>query len=139
MDATAENPDVQAEIEKTNAIIESKKDWRDDVVGYFTKKWNERVTIIKAGIGLAKKLLGMKKKEKTEEEKLEEMSSDFVGECKAQFPADGEWLEGHEKGFIMQYHVQLRRMCNDLAFGTAGIGGKRYGACLSGSFHSTSL
>ena len=48
-----ENPDVQAEIEKTNAIIESKKDWRDDVVGYFTKKWNERVTIIKAGIGLA--------------------------------------------------------------------------------------
>ena len=52
-----ENPDVQAEIEKTNAIIESKKDWRDDVVGYFTKKWNERVTIIKAGIGLAKKLL----------------------------------------------------------------------------------
>ena len=84
-------------IEKTNAIIESKKDWRDDVVGYFTKKWNERVTIIKAGIGLAKKLLGMKKKEKTEEEKLEEMSSDFVGECKAQFPADGEWLEGHEK------------------------------------------
>ena len=76
------------------------------------------------------------------------MSSDFVGECKAQFPADGEWLEGHEKVFIngeplavaqMQYHVQLRRMCNDLAFGTAGIGGKRYGACLSGSFHSTSL
>ena len=42
----------------------------------------------------------MKKKEKTEEEKLEEMSSDFVGECKAQFPADGEWLEGHEKVFI---------------------------------------
>ena len=39
------------------------------MVGYFTKKWNERVTIIKAGIGLAKKLLGMEKKEKTEEEK----------------------------------------------------------------------
>ena len=110
-----ENPDVQAEIEKTNAIIESKKDWRDDVVGYFTKKWNERVTIIKAGIGLAKKLLGMKKKEKTEEEKLEEMSSDFVGECKAQFPADGEWLEGHEKVFINGEPLLLRRcsiMCS---------------------------
>lgn len=110
-----ENPDVQAEIEKTNAIIESKKDWRDDVVGYFTKKWNERVTIIKAGIGLAKKLLGMKKKEKTEEEKLEEMSSDFVGECKARFPADGEWLEGHEKVFINGEPLLLRRcsiMCS---------------------------
>ena len=110
-----ENPDVQAEIEKTNAIIESKKDWRDDVVGYFTKKWNERVTIIKAGIGLAKKLLGMEKKEKTEEEKLEEMSSDFVGECKAQFPADGEWLEGHEKVFINGEPLLLRRcsiMCS---------------------------
>ena len=67
------------------------------------------------GIGLAKKLLGMKKKEKTEEEKLEEMSSDFVGECKAQFPADGEWLEGHEKVFINGEPLLLRRcsiMCS---------------------------
>lgn len=57
----------------------------------------------------------MKKKEKTEEEKLEEMSSDFVGECKAQFPADGEWLEGHEKVFINGEPLLLRRcsiMCS---------------------------
>lgn len=57
----------------------------------------------------------MKKKEKTEEEKLEEMSSDFVGECKAQFSADGEWLEGHEKVFINGEPLLLRRcsiMCS---------------------------
>ena len=60
------------------------------------------------------------KQEKTydiseKEEKLEEMSSDFVGECKAQFPADGEWLEGHEKVFINGEPLLLRRcsiMCS---------------------------
>lgn len=110
-----ENPDVQAEIEKTNAIIESKKDWRDNVVGFFTKQWNLRKAVIKAGISIGKKLLGIKEKEKSEEEKLEEMRSDFVGECKAQFPVDGEWLEGHEKVFINGEPVLLRRcsiMCN---------------------------
>lgn len=104
-----ENPDVQAEIEKTNAIIDSKKDWRDNVVEYFTKKWNQKVAAVKAVIGFGKKLLGIKEKEKTEEEKIEEMSSDFVGECTAQFPADGEWLEGHEKVFINGEPVLLRR------------------------------
>ena len=110
-----ENPDVQAEIEKTNAIIESKKDWRDNVVGFFTKQWNQRKAFIKAGISLGKKLLGIEEKEKSEEEKLEEMHSDFVGECKAQFATDGEWLEGHEKVFINGEPVLLRRcsiMCN---------------------------
>ncbi len=110
-----ENPGVQAEIEKTNAIIESKKDWRDNVVDYFTKKWNQKAAIFKAGISFGKKLLGIKEKEKSEEEKLEEMKSDFVGECTAQFPADGEWLEGHEKVFINGEPVLLRRcsiMCS---------------------------
>lgn len=110
-----ENPDIQEAIENANAIIESKKDWRDDVVGYFTKKWNQRVSVIKAGISFGKKLLGIKEEEKSEEEKLEEMSSDFVGECKAQFPVDGEWLEGHEKVFINGEPVLLRRcsiMCS---------------------------
>lgn len=110
-----ENPGVQAEIEKTNAIIESKKDWRDNVVDYFTKRWNLKAGIFKAGISIGKKLLGIKEKEKSEEEKLEEMKSDFVGECTAQFPADGEWLEGHEKVFINGEPVLLRRcsiMCS---------------------------
>ncbi|MFR8846610.1 MAG: PAAR-like protein [Waltera sp.] len=36
-------------------------------------------------------------------------------ECKAQFPADGEWLEGHEKVFINGEPLLLRRcsiMCS---------------------------
>ena len=43
------------------------------------------------------------------------MWSDFLGECTAEFPADGEWLEGHEKVFINGEPVLLRRcsiMCN---------------------------
>lgn len=114
-----ENPGVQAEIAKTNEIIEGKKDWRDKVVGYFTKEWKKRVSVFKAGVSFGKKLLGIKEKEKTEEEieaeKQEEMWSDFLGECTAEFPADGEWLEGHEKVFINGEPVLLRRcsiMCN---------------------------
>lgn len=55
------------------------------------------------------------KERKDRRRKLEEMSSDFVGECKAQFPADGEWLEGHEKVFINGEPLLLRRcsiMCS---------------------------
>lgn len=114
-----ENPDVQAEIAKTNEIIEGKKDWRDKVVGYFTKKWKKRVAAFKTGISIGKKLLGIKDKPKTEEEieaeKQQEMWSDFVGKCNAGFPADGEWLEGHEKVFINGEAVLLRKcsiMCN---------------------------
>lgn len=114
-----ENPDVQAEIAKTNEIIEGKKDWRDKVVGYFTKEWKKRVAVFKTGISIGKKLLGIKDKPKTEEEieaeKQQEMWSDFVGECNAGFPADGEWLEGHEKVFINGEAVLLRKcsiMCN---------------------------
>lgn len=114
-----ENPGVQAEIAKTNEIIEGKKDWRDKVVGYFTKEWKARVAAIKTGISIGKKLLGIKDKPKTEEEieaeKQQEMWSDFVGECNAGFPADGEWLEGHEKVFINGEAVLLRKcsiMCN---------------------------
>lgn len=104
-----ENPDVQRLIAETNAIIEEKKDWRDKVVGYFTKKWNQKVDAAKKVIGFGKKLLGIKEEEKSEEEKVEEMSSDFVGECTAKFPAEGEWLEGHEKVFINGEPVLLRR------------------------------
>ncbi|MCM1561020.1 MAG: DUF4280 domain-containing protein [Butyrivibrio sp.] len=114
-----ENPGVQAEIDRTNEIIEGKKDWRDKVVGYFTKEWKKNVAAIKTGISIGKKLLGIKDKPKTEEEieaeKQQEMWSDFVGECIAEFPADGEWLEGHEKVFINGEPVLLRRcsiMCN---------------------------
>lgn len=114
-----ENPDVQTEIDKTNEIIEGKKDWRDKVVGYFTKEWKKRVSIFKAGVSIGKKLLGIKDKEKSEEEKQaekqKEMWSDFLGKCTAEFPADGEWLEGHEKVFINGEPVLLRRcsiMCN---------------------------
>lgn len=77
------------------------KDWRDDVVGYFTKKWNERVTIIKAGIGLAKKLLGMKKKEKTEEEKLEEMSSDLLVSARPSSPRTENGWKGMKRYLLM--------------------------------------
>ena len=48
-------------------------------------------------------------------EEQQEMWSDFLGECTAEFPADGEWLEGHEKVFINGEPVLLRRcsiMCN---------------------------
>lgn len=114
-----ENPGVQAEIDRTNEIIEGKKDWRDKVVGYFTKEWKKNVAAVKTGISIGKKLLGIKDKPKTEEEieaeKQQEMWSDFVGECIAEFPADGEWLEGHEKVFINGEPVLLRRcsiMCN---------------------------
>lgn len=114
-----ENPGVQAEIDKTNEIIEGKKDWRDKVVGYFTKQWKKSVAVFKTGISIGKKLLGIKDKPKTKEEieaeKQQEMWSDFVGECNAGFPADGEWLEGHEKVFINGEPVLLRKcsiMCN---------------------------
>ncbi len=114
-----ENPGVQEEIAKTNEIIEGKKDWRDKVVGYFTKEWKQRVAVVKTCISFGKKLLGIKDKEKTEEEiqaqEQQEMWSDFLGECTAEFPADGEWLEGHEKVFINGEPVLLRRcsiMCN---------------------------
>lgn len=114
-----ENPGVQAEIAKTNEIIEGKKDWRDKLVGYFTKEWKKGVAAFKTGISIGKKLLGIKDKPKTEEEieaeKQQEMWSDFVGECNAGFPADAEWLEGHERVFINGEAVLLRRcsiMCN---------------------------
>lgn len=114
-----ENPGVQAEIDKTNKLIEAKKDWRDKVVGYFTKEWKKHVAVLKVGISIGKKLLGIKDKPKTKEEleaeKIQEMWSDFVGECNAGFPADGEWLDGHEKVFINGEPVLLRKcsiMCN---------------------------
>lgn len=115
-----ENPGVQAEIDKTNEIIEGKKDWRDKVVGYFTNIWKKDCApAIKTGISIGKKLLGIKDKPKTEEEmeaeKQQEMWSDFVGECTAGFPAGGEWLEGHEKVSINGEPVLLRKcsiMCN---------------------------
>lgn len=71
-----ENPDVQEAIANANEIIESKKDWRDNVVDFFTKRWEFRKALFRAG----KKLLGFGEKEKSEEEKLAEQSSDFVGE-----------------------------------------------------------
>lgn len=114
-----ENPGVQAEIDKTNKLIEAKKDWRDKVVGYFTKEWKKHVAVLKVGISIGKKLLKIKDKPKTKEEleaeKIQEMWSDFVGECNAGFPADGEWLDGHEKVFINGEPVLLRKcsiMCN---------------------------
>lgn len=114
-----ENPGVQAEIDNTNKIIEGKKDWRDKVVGYFTKKWKKRVAVLKMGVAIGKKMLGIKDKPKTEEEiqaeQQEEMWSDFVGECNGGFPADGEWIEGHEKVFVNGEPVLLRKcsiMCN---------------------------
>lgn len=114
-----ENPGVQAEIAKTNEIIEGKKDWRDKVVGYFTKEWKKRVAVFKMGVAIGKKILGIKDKPKTKEEiqaeQQQEMWSDFVGECNGGFPADGEWIEGHEKVFINGEPVLLRKcsiMCN---------------------------
>ncbi len=106
-----ENPQVQEEIEKTNAKIEAKKDWRDNIAGFFTNTWNR----IKTGVSIGKKILGIPEKEKSEEEKLAEMRSDFVGECTAHFPPENEWLDGHEKVFINGEPVLLRRcdiMCS---------------------------
>ncbi len=106
-----ENPGVQKAIEDANASIEARKDWRDNVVGFFTKAWNFH----KKAFNTAKRLLGFAEKEKTEEEKIADMRSDFMGECIAQFPGNEEWIEGHEKVFINGEPVLLRRcsiMCN---------------------------
>lgn len=125
-----ENPGVQEQIEKTNAIIESKKDWRDKLIGLFTKPAKALVAavefVVKPTIVSSKDLIklhdGQKSKEEIEkeekekeEERLKNLRSDFVGECIAEFPANGEWLEGHEKVFINGKQVLLRRcsiMCN---------------------------
>lgn len=90
-----ENPSVQEEIKKANAIIESKKDFRDDIVSFFQK-----------GVNFAKSLFG--KNTQTEEQEEKE-DAQFVGECKAKFAAQEEWIEGHEKVFINGEPVLLRR------------------------------
>lgn len=110
-----ENPEVQEAIENANAIIEEKKDWRDNVVDFFTKQWDSQVSKVKKRIQFGKKLLGIEEEEKSEEEKIEEMRSDFVGQCTLEFPENEEWIEGHEKVFINGEPVLLRRcslMCN---------------------------
>lgn len=137
-----ENPGVKEQIEKTNAIIEAKKDWRDKLIGLFTKPAKALVAAVEGGvkgtIGAVKStiefvetMVGVREKglsdgkkseeeiekeeKEKEEEKLKSLRSDFVGECIAEFPANGEWLEGHEKVFINGKQVLLRRcsiMCN---------------------------
>ena len=125
-----ENPGVQEQIEKTNAIIESKKDWRDKLIGLITKPAKALVAAVEFGakhtIFSTKDMIKLSDGEKSEEEiekeekekeeeRLTSLRSDFVGECIAESPANGEWLEGHEKVFINGKQVLLRRcsiMCN---------------------------
>ena len=45
----------------------------------------------------------------------ERLMQECVGECKANFPANAEWIKGHEKVTINGQSVLLRRcslMCN---------------------------
>lgn len=104
-----ENPEVQKSLKALNDEIDKKRDWRDNVAdalsgiadfckNFFCKK-KYRAVHLGEKRGAAE----------------EDLMTECVGECIAQFPTDAEWESGHEKVFINGESVMLRKcqlMCN---------------------------
>lgn len=104
-----ENPKVQEALNALNAEIDKERDWRDNVADVFSGISDFCKNIF------GKKVLRSVKRGEEKEAEEEDLMTECVGECIAEFPTDAEWESGHEKVFINGEHVLLRRcqlMCN---------------------------